>query len=93
MLYNNTILQDIRLFFPYNSSIIHFLLCLNVILAKQHTKDYNNRKGFTKLISYIKGKIMIKNGGMIKSHTRSIQKAFWTQTETESEIFVESFLN
>ena len=60
MSYNNTILQDIRLFFPYNSSIIHFLLCLNVILAKQHTEDYNNRKGFTKLISYIKGKIMIK---------------------------------
>ena len=78
MLYNNTILQDIRLFFPYNSSIIHFLLCLNVILAKQHTKDYNNRKGFTKLISYIKGKIMIKK---------------WWHDKVAYQIYPKSFLD
>lgn len=78
MLYNNTILQDIRLFFPYNSSIIHFLLCLNVILAKQHTEDYNNRKGFTKLISYIKGKIMIKK---------------WWHDKVAYQIYPKSFLD
>lgn len=63
-------------FFSYNSIIIHFLLCLNVILAKQHTEDYNNWKEFTKSISYIMVKIMIKNGGMIRSHIRFIQKLF-----------------
>ena len=78
MSYNNTILQDIRLFFPYNSSIIHFLLCLNVILAKQHTEDYNNRKGFTKLISYIKGKIMIKK---------------WWHDKVAYQIYPKSFLD
>lgn len=78
MLYNNTILQDIRLFSPYNSSIIHFLLCLNVILAKQHTEDYNNRKGFTKLISYIKGKIMIKK---------------WWHDKVAYQIYPKSFLD
>lgn len=78
MLYNNTILQDIRLFFPYNSSIIHFLLCLNVILAKQHTEDYNNRKEFTKLISYIKGKIMIKK---------------WWHDKVAYQIYPKSFLD
>ena len=78
MLYNNTILQDIRLFFSYNSSIIHFLLCLNVILAKQHTEDYNNRKGFTKLISYIKGKIMIKK---------------WWHDKVAYQIYPKSFLD
>ena len=78
MLYNNTILQDIRLFFPYNSSIIHFLLCLNVILAKQHTEDYNNRKDFTKLISYIKGKIMIKK---------------WWHDKVAYQIYPKSFLD
>ena len=78
MLYNNTILQDIRLFFSYNSSIIHFLLCLNVILAKQHTEDYNNRKEFTKLISYIKGKIMIKK---------------WWHDKVAYQIYPKSFLD
>ena len=78
MSYNNTILQDIRLFFPYNSSIIHFLLCLNVILAKQHTEDYNNRKEFTKLISYIKGKIMIKK---------------WWHDKVAYQIYPKSFLD
>ena len=78
MLYNNTILQDIRLFFPYNSSIIHFLLCLNVIFAKQHTEDYNNRKEFTKLISYIKGKIMIKK---------------WWHDKVAYQIYPKSFLD
>ena len=78
MSYNNTILQDIRLFSPYNSSIIHFLLCLNVILAKQHTEDYNNRKGFTKLISYIKGKIMIKK---------------WWHDKVAYQIYPKSFLD
>lgn len=78
MLYNNTILQDIRLFFSYNSIIIHFLLCLNVILAKQHTEDYNNRKGFTKLISYIKGKIMIKK---------------WWHDKVAYQIYPKSFLD
>ncbi len=78
MLYNNTILQDIRLFSPYNSSIIHFLLCLNVILAKQHTEDYNNRKEFTKLISYIKGKIMIKK---------------WWHDKVAYQIYPKSFLD
>lgn len=78
MSYNNTILQDIRLFFSYNSSIIHFLLCLNVILAKQHTEDYNNRKGFTKLISYIKGKIMIKK---------------WWHDKVAYQIYPKSFLD
>ena len=78
MSYNNTILQDIKLFFPYNSSIIHFLLCLNVILAKQHTEDYNNRKGFTKLISYIKGKIMIKK---------------WWHDKVAYQIYPKSFLD
>ena len=78
MSYNNTILQDIRLFFPYNSSIIHFLLCLNVILAKQHTEDYNNRKEFTKSISYIKGKIMIKK---------------WWQDKVAYQIYPKSFLD
>lgn len=78
MLYNNTILQDIRLFFPYNSSIIHFLLCLNVILAKQHTEDYNDRKEFTKLISYIKGKIMIKK---------------WWHDKVAYQIYPKSFLD
>ena len=78
MSYNNTILQDIRLFFQYNSSIIHFLLCLNVILAKQHTEDYNNRKGFTKLISYIKGKIMIKK---------------WWHDKVAYQIYPKSFLD
>ena len=78
MSYNNTILQDIRLFFPYNSRIIHFLLCLNVILAKQHTEDYNNRKGFTKLISYIKGKIMIKK---------------WWHDKVAYQIYPKSFLD
>lgn len=78
MLYNNTILQDIRPFFSYNSSIIHFLLCLNVILAKQHTEDYNNRKGFTKLISYIKGKIMIKK---------------WWHDKVAYQIYPKSFLD
>lgn len=78
MSYNNTILQDIRLFFPYNSSIIHFLLCLNVILAKQHTEDYNNRKGFTKLISYMKGKIMIKK---------------WWHDKVAYQIYPKSFLD
>ena len=78
MLYNNTILQDIRLFFSYNSSIIHFLLCLNVILAKQHTEDYNNRKEFTKLISYIKGKIMIKK---------------WWHDKVVYQIYPKSFLD
>ena len=78
MSYNNTILQDIRLFFPYNSSIMHFLLCLNVILAKQHTEDYNNRKGFTKLISYIKGKIMIKK---------------WWHDKVAYQIYPKSFLD
>ena len=78
MLYNNTILQDIRLFFPYNSSIIHFLLCLNVILAKQHTEDYNNRKEFTKLISYIKGKIMMKK---------------WWHDKVAYQIYPKSFLD
>ena len=78
MSYNNTILQDIRLFFPYNSSIIHFLLCLNVILAKQHTEDYNNRKGFTKLISYIKGKIMKKK---------------WWHDKVAYQIYPKSFLD
>lgn len=78
MLYNNTILQDIRLFFLYNSSIIHFLLCLNVILAKQHTEDYNNRKEFTKLISYIKGKIMIKK---------------WWHDKVAYQIYPKSFLD
>ena len=78
MLYNNTILQDIRLFFSYNSIIIHFLLCLNVILAKQHTEDYNNRKEFTKLISYIKGKIMIKK---------------WWHDKVAYQIYPKSFLD
>lgn len=78
MSYNNTILQDIRLFFSYNSIIIHFLLCLNVILAKQHTEDYNNRKGFTKLISYIKGKIMIKK---------------WWHDKVAYQIYPKSFLD
>ena len=78
MSYNNTILQDIRLFFPYNSSIIHFLLCLNVIFAKQHTEDYNNRKEFTKLISYIKGKIMIKK---------------WWHDKVAYQIYPKSFLD
>ena len=78
MSYNNTILQDIRLFFPYNSSIIHFLLCLNVIWAKQHTEDYNNRKEFTKLISYIKGKIMIKK---------------WWHDKVAYQIYPKSFLD
>ena len=78
MSYNNTILQDIRLFFSYNSSIIHFLLCLNVILAKQHTEDYNNRKEFTKLISYIKGKIMIKK---------------WWHDKVAYQIYPKSFLD
>lgn len=78
MSYNNTILQDIRLFSPYNSSIIHFLLCLNVILAKQHTEDYNNRKEFTKLISYIKGKIMIKK---------------WWHDKVAYQIYPKSFLD
>lgn len=78
MSYNNTILQDSRLFFPYNSSIIHFLLCLNVILAKQHTEDYNNRKEFTKLISYIKGKIMIKK---------------WWHDKVAYQIYPKSFLD
>lgn len=78
MLYNNTILQDIRLYFAYNSSIIHFLLCLNVILAKQHTEDYNNRKEFTKLISYIKGKIMIKK---------------WWHDKVAYQIYPKSFLD
>ena len=78
MLYNNTILQDIRLFFSYNSSKIHFLLCLNVILAKQHTEDYNNRKEFTKLISYIKGKIMIKK---------------WWHDKVAYQIYPKSFLD
>ena len=78
MSYNNTILQDIRLFFPYNSSIIHFLLCLNVILAKQHTEDYNNRKEFTKLISYMKGKIMIKK---------------WWHDKVAYQIYPKSFLD
>ena len=78
MSYNNTILQDIRLFFPYNSSIMHFLLCLNVILAKQHTEDYNNRKEFTKLISYIKGKIMIKK---------------WWHDKVAYQIYPKSFLD
>lgn len=78
MLYNNTILQDIRLFFLYNSSIIHFLLCLNVFLAKQHTEDYNNRKEFTKLISYIKGKIMIKK---------------WWHDKVAYQIYPKSFLD
>ena len=78
MSYNNTILQDIRLFFSYNSSIIHFLLCLNVILAKQHTEDYNNRKEFTKSISYIMVKIMIKK---------------WWHDKVAYQIYPKSFLD
>ena len=78
MLYNNTILQDIRLFFTYNSSIIHFLLCLNVILAKQHTEDYNNRKEFTKSFSYIMVKIMIKK---------------WWHDKVAYQIYPKSFLD
>ena len=78
MLYNNTILQDIRLFFTYNSSIIHFLLCLNAILAKQHTEDYNNRKEFTKSFSYIMVKIMIKK---------------WWHDKVAYQIYPKSFLD
>ena len=36
---------------------------------------------------------MIKNGWHDKVAYQIYPKAFWTQTETESEIFVESFLN
>ena len=78
MLYNNTILQDIRLFFTYNSSIIHFLLCLNAILAKQHTENYNNRKEFTKSFSYIMVKIMIKK---------------WWHDKVAYQIYPKSFLD
>ena len=78
MSYNNTILQDIRLFFTYNSSIIHFLLCLNAILAKQHTEDYNNRKEFTKSFSYIMVKIMIKK---------------WWHDKVAYQIYPKSFLD
>lgn len=78
MSYNNTILQDIRLFFTYNSSIIHFLLCLNAILAKQHTENYNNRKEFTKSFSYIMVKIMIKK---------------WWHDKVAYQIYPKSFLD
>ena len=78
MSYINTILQDIRLFFTYNSSIIHFLLCLNAILAKQHTENYNNRKEFTKSFSYIMVKIMIKK---------------WWHDKVAYQIYPKSFLD
>lgn len=49
-----------------------------MILAKQHTEDYNNRKEFTKLISYIKGKIMIKK---------------WWHDKVAYQIYPKSFLD
>ena len=54
------------------------------VRADEITNDFFNEVKASDTAPYTQNQ---KNGGMIKSHTRSIQKAFWTQTEKEKTAF------